>query len=87
MLAPLAASAPYQFKFVVETAADLEETVRWLHDLGPGIDRSRVFLMPQARTAAELEPRSAWLAAECERLGFQLAQRHHLLWFGGRRGT
>ena len=87
VLRTLAASAPYQFKFVVETAGDIDETVRWLDDLGPGIDRGRVLLMPQARTPEELGPRSAWLAAECARLGFRLAERHHLLWFGGRRGT
>jgi 7-carboxy-7-deazaguanine synthase len=84
----LVASAPdHQLKFVVETPADIEETVRWVDDLGPGIDRSRVLLMPQARTAAELQAQSAWLAGECARLGFRLAQRHHILWFGGRRGT
>jgi 7-carboxy-7-deazaguanine synthase len=87
VLRTLAASAPYQFKFVVETSADIDEAVGWLDDLGPGIDRSRVLLMPQARTPAELASRSDWLAAECDRLGFRLAQRHHLLWFGGRRGT
>jgi len=87
VLRALAASAPYQFKFVVETTADIDETVRWLDDLGPGIDRGRVLLMPQARTAEELADRSAWLATECDRLGFRLAQRHHILWFGGRRGT
>jgi len=84
----LVASAPdHQLKFVVETPVDIEETVRWVDDLGPGIDRSRVLLMPQARTAAELQAQSAWLAGECARLGFRLAQRHHILWFGGRRGT
>ena len=87
VLTVLAASAPYQFKFVVETAADIEEAVRWLDDLGPAIDHDRVLLMPQARTPEELADRSAWLAGECDRLGFRLAQRHHILWFGGRRGT
>ena len=87
VLRTLAASAPYQFKFVVETPADIDEAVRWLEDLGPCIDRDRVLLMPQARTPEELADRSAWLAAECDRLGFRLAQRHHILWFGGRRGT
>jgi 7-carboxy-7-deazaguanine synthase len=87
VLRALAASAPYQFKFVVETGSDIDEAVHWLDDLGSGIDRNRVLLMPQARTPEELATRSAWLAAECDRLGFRLAQRHHILWFGGRRGT
>jgi len=43
--------------------------------------------MPQARTPEELAERTAWLAEECRRLGFRLAHRHHLTWFGARRGT
>jgi len=83
----LVASAPHQLKFVVETNADLDEALRWLDDLGQDVDRDRVFLMPQARTPEELEPRTAWLANECRRLGLRLARRHHIEWFGGRRGT
>jgi len=51
------------------------------------VDRGRVFLMPQARTPEELAERSGWLVAECDRLGFRYAPRHHLSWYGGRRGT
>jgi 7-carboxy-7-deazaguanine synthase len=87
VLRALAASAPHQFKFVVESAADLDEAIRWLDDLGPAIDRRRVFLMPQARTPKELAARTAWLDRECPRLGVRLAPRHHITWFGGRRGT
>ena len=83
----LAASAPHQFKFVVESPADLAEAVRWIDDLGDAVDRSRVFLMPQARTPAELATQTAWLDGECRGLGFRLAPRHHITWFGGRRGT
>jgi len=81
------AAAPHQFKFVVETAADLAEAADWLDDLGPGVDRSRVFFMPQARTLEELATRTAWLARVCHRLGVRLAPRHHITWYGGRRGT
>ena len=87
VLRALAASAPHQFKFVVETDADLAEACGWLEDLGPGVDRGRVFFMPQARTAEELASRTAWLAVECRRRGFRLAPRHHITWFGNRRGT
>jgi 7-carboxy-7-deazaguanine synthase len=83
----LAASAPHQLKFVVETPADLAEAAAWIDDLGDSIDRDRVFLMPQARTPEELSARRAWLADECRRLGFRLADRHHITWYGGRRGT
>jgi len=87
ILRTLSTSAPYQFKFVVESTTDIEEAVRWIDDLGSDVDRERVLLMPQARTPEELATRSEWLAKECTRLGFRLAQRHHILWFGGRRGT
>jgi 7-carboxy-7-deazaguanine synthase len=87
VLRALAASGPHQFKFVVETDADLAEACGWLEDLGPIIDRGRVFFMPQARTAEELASRTAWLVGECHRLGFRLAPRHHITWFGNRRGT
>jgi len=87
VLRSLAASGPHQFKFVVESATDVDEAARWIDDLGTAIDRSRVFLMPQARTPAELAARTAWLTAECRRLGFRFAPRHHITWYGGRRGT
>lgn len=87
VLRSLAAWAPHQFKFVIETDADLAEACGWLDDLGPGVDRSRVFFMPQARTAEELGSRTAWLARECHQLGVRLAPRHHITWYGGRRGT
>jgi len=87
VLRELAASAPHQFKFVVDSPADLAEVRDWLEALGTVVDPGRVFLMPQGRTAAELEPRSAWLERECRRSGFRFAARHHLAWFGARRGT
>lgn len=83
----LTAAAPHQVKFVVETPADLDEVLSWLDDLAAAVDRSRVFLMPQARTPEELAPRTAWLEDECRRVGLRLARRYHLEWFGSRRGT
>jgi 7-carboxy-7-deazaguanine synthase len=87
VLRTLAASAPHQFKFVVESPADLAEAARWIDDLGDAVDRSRVFLMPQARGPEELAERSRWLEAEAARLGTRFAPRHHIEWYGGRRGT
>lgn len=81
------AAAPHQIKFVVESPADLAEATTWLDDLGGAVDRTRVFLMPQARTPEELATRTTWLAGECHRLGVRLAPRHHITWYGGRRGT
>ena len=87
VLRGLAAAGRHQFKCVIDSESDLAEACGWLDDLGLDVDRATVFLMPQARTADELARRSTWLAQECRRLGFRLAPRHHITWFGNRRGT
>lgn len=87
----LVAQGPYQLKFVVDSSADIDEALAWVADLDRarpgGIDRGRVLLMPQGRTAEELERTTAWLAGECLRIGARLAPRHHIAWFGNARGT
>ena len=87
----LVAQGPYQLKFVVDTSADIDEALAWVADLDQarpgGIDLGRVLLMPQGRTAEELERTTAWLAGECLRIGVRLAPRHHIAWFGNVRGT
>ena len=91
VLLTLMAQGPYQLKFVVDSAADIEETLAWIDDLDRaqpgGIDRDRVLFMPQGRTTEELERTTAWLAGECLRTGIRLAPRHHITWFGNTRGT
>lgn len=90
VLQALVAQGPYQLKFVIDSPADLAESLAWLDDLGLAagrIDPGRVCLMPQGRTAAELAATTAWLEPECRRLGFHLAPRHHVAWFGHTRGT
>jgi 7-carboxy-7-deazaguanine synthase len=84
-------AADYQLKFVIDSPADLAEAAAWIADLTAarpeGVDRGRVFLMPQGRSAAELADTIRWLGPECRRRGFQLAHRHHIEWFGHTRGT
>jgi len=91
VLLMLMAQGLYQLKFVVDSAADIEETLAWIDDLDKaqpgGIDRDRVLFMPQGRTTEELERTTAWLAGECLRTGIRLAPRHHITWFGNTRGT
>ena len=77
---------PHQFKFVVESPADIEELSRWLDDLGD-LDRRRVFLMPQGCTPETLEAVGSWLEPACRRHGYRYAARHHIAWFGHTRGT
>lgn len=83
----LSAPGRHQLKFVVDSPADFAEAAAWVDDLGTAIDRGAVFMMPQGRSAAELAATTAWLAPECRRAGFHLAPRHHVAWYGTRRGT
>lgn len=81
----------HQFKFVIESPADLDETTAWLEDLeaaAPGeIDRGRVFLMPQGVAADDLARTTRWLEPACAARGFRLGHRFHIEWFGHTRGT
>ena len=80
------AAGPHQFKFVIDTPADLEEARAWLAEVG-GVESRNVFLMPQGRNAGELARTEAWLEGECRRAGFRFAPRQHIAWFGHTRGT
>ncbi|MFM8380061.1 MAG: radical SAM protein, partial [Planctomycetia bacterium] len=90
VLRRLMAAAPYQLKFVIDSAADITEALAWVGDLeaaGTPIDRRRVLFMPQGRTPEELTAKTAWLAGECTKFGVGLARRFHIEWFGAVRGT
>ncbi len=87
VLRGLAAAGRHQFKFVIDTEADLTEARDWLVALEGVVDRRAVFMMPQGRTPAELAATSAWLERECRHSGFRFAPRHHIAWFGSKRGT
>jgi len=76
----------HQLKFVVEDADDLPEILALLESLG-GVDRSRVLLMPEGRTAEEVATRAAEVAALCMRHGFRYTPRLQLDLFGGGRGV
>jgi 7-carboxy-7-deazaguanine synthase len=90
VLRRLMAAAPYQLKFVIDSAADIAEALAWVADLEAGgtagVNPPGRF-MPQGRTPEELAAKTAWLAGECARLGVGLARRHHIEWFGNARGT
>lgn len=83
-------SSPFQLKFVIDNEADLDEAVAWLADLGisAGSPAGRhVYLMPQGTNANSLHATETWLGPASNRLGFQLCRRHHIDWFGNRRGS
>ncbi len=75
----------YQLKFVIDQPADVQEVLRYLEEL-PQVDRSHVWLMPQATTAATLAEKTAWLQPETERIGLRFTSRLHIELYGNVRG-
>jgi 7-carboxy-7-deazaguanine synthase len=76
----------YQLKFVIDQPADVNEVLELLKLL-PDVDYSKVLLMPQGVTSAELHARGSWLIEECKKHGFRFCPRLHIELFGNQRGT
>lgn len=81
----LAASPKAWFKFVVERESDLAE-IQALRETF-GIPRPRILLMPEGRTAAELDRSAPWLAEVCRDRGFRFCDRLHIRLWGDKRGV
>jgi 7-carboxy-7-deazaguanine synthase len=77
----------YQIKFVIETAADLDEIKEWLRALEREVPPWKVLLMPQATSAESAHMRDATLLDLCKRHGYRYCSRLHIDLFGNRRGT
>jgi 7-carboxy-7-deazaguanine synthase len=75
----------YQLKFVIDRPADVAEVLALLEQL-PGVDPSRVLLMPQGVTREELSARAPWMVEECKRHGFRYCPRLHIELYGNQRG-
>lgn len=76
----------YQLKFVIDQAGDVDEVEVLLQRL-PGVDRTKVLLMPQGVTPEEVRARGRWLIEVCKRHGFVYCPRVHIELFGNLRGT
>jgi 7-carboxy-7-deazaguanine synthase len=76
----------YQIKFVVDRPEDLAEIDEYLTRYGH-LDRGRVFLMPQARSAAELAEKIPWLEREAGARGVRVSPRLHVERWGNARGV
>jgi len=72
-------------KLVVETERDFLEADELIDRLG--WPKSRVLLMPEARSRAELERRSPRVASACAGRGVRFSTRLQLTLFDGRRGV
>ncbi len=76
----------YQLKFVVNRLQDFAEIDEVLHRLRQP-DRSRVLIMAQGKTRAELKKKNEWIVEACKQHGYGFTPRLHIELFGNRRGT
>jgi 7-carboxy-7-deazaguanine synthase len=76
----------YQIKFVVDHEHDLDEIDAYL-DRYAALQRDKIYLMPQARSASELAKKTPWLSAAAEARGVLVSPRLHVEWWGNRRGV
>lgn len=81
------ASYGFQLKFVVAQVADLDEIEGMLAQLGGGIPRSKVLLMPEGTTVEKLRAKAGWLGELCKVRGYRYAPRLHIELYGNKRGT
>ena len=77
----------YQLKFVVTQVADVDEIERMLAQLGGGIPKAKVLLMPEGTTVEALRAKAGWLGELCKVRGYRYAPRLHIELYGNKRGT
>lgn len=81
------AAYAFQLKFVVAQAADVDEIEAMLAQLGGGIPRAKVLLMPEGVTVEALRAKAGWLGELCKARGYRYAPRLHIELYGNKRGT
>jgi len=84
-LSHFASSPKAWFKFVASQAGDLEEIEALAARFS--IRPERILLMPEGRTAAELDRHGAELAALCLDRGWRFCDRLHVRLWGDKRGV
>jgi 7-carboxy-7-deazaguanine synthase len=80
-------SYPYQLKFVVTSAADIEEIQSLLRDLNRNIPASKILLMPEGTSTEAIHGQEEALLEICKRYGYRYCNRLHIELFGHTRGT
>lgn len=86
VLRSLMSEYDYQLKFVIDSEADLAELESFLSGFSD-IPDERVMLMPQGRTALELQQKAAWILPICQQKGWTYCPRRQIEWYGPVRGT
>jgi 7-carboxy-7-deazaguanine synthase len=78
---------PYQLKFVLAGAEDLEEIASILASIGETIPPAQVHLMPEGTDSAELRRRSPMIVQLCQEYGYRFCDRLQIHLFGNTKGT
>jgi 7-carboxy-7-deazaguanine synthase len=76
-----------QLKFVISTAADVEEAAAVVDSIGLSIPPERILVMPEGTDMQTLQARSALLVETCKQRGWRYSPRLHVELFGNQRGT
>ncbi len=76
-----------QIKFVISSPDDLAEAEALVRETGIAVPPSKILLMPEALTAAELDTCALDLVAVCKEKGYRFCDRLHIRLFGHTRGT
>jgi 7-carboxy-7-deazaguanine synthase len=84
-LAAWASEPKAYFKFVISAPEDLTEVLELIERFG--IDRARVYVMPEGTSSAVLRERERWLAPLALEQGLRLSDRLHIHLYGDTRGT
>lgn len=81
------AAYPYQLKFVVEKAEDVEEIRATLAAIGGSVPPWKVLLMPQGTDERALREREGLILEACKAEGYRFCNRLHIRLFGNTMGT
>jgi 7-carboxy-7-deazaguanine synthase len=78
---------PFQLKFVVASATDVDEIHSLLREIGGNIPAVKILLMPEGTTAGVIRGRAETLVELCKRYGYRYCNRLQIELFGQTRGT
>ncbi len=80
-------SYDFQLKFVITSAADIEEATRVVASIGLPIPPEKVLLMPEGTSVEAIRERTPLLIETCKTHGYRYSPRLHIDLFGNKRGT
>jgi 7-carboxy-7-deazaguanine synthase len=80
-------SYPYQLKFVITSARDLDEIRSLLNETNKTVPPEKILLMPEGTSATIIRGRDEALLDLCKRHGYRYCNRLHVELFGHTRGT